>query len=396
MKTKFILAVILVLMIMISNPNADQSAPVKLSLGNRTDVMNVYAYPNNCNRVCYIPQTLEETVSHYLSQSVNRDGFPDAEVEVACDDSCTVILPGTLPSAYPIRIKDFFDTGLKAFGNASKINQDKKWQYGWRFFLPVGLPLLNHRSVQLLHFPPDYTLEEKQDYLDSKTSSRWESLLEANGIPASEVALYEAIIDISPIAAPSDAGSSLGNTYDYFVPYVRNMLNFLLPVDSKDSNTRPLVAYGSPVRKWVKNEFNITDFKVNTAVPLKLSEQKKIPALGANHPSFIWYAVEDWCHKSDEKSHAWALRVMEQDMISACWQAKMAENRDADIHKTLDSCTDYWESRPFDICMRLETKVCEKTEEDAKKICNSSPKRKISSEDAGKLENVAPMDKFLR
>ncbi len=348
MKTKVVLTVILALII--TDAGASQSGPAKVVLGSRADVMNVYAYPNNCGRVCFIPQTLEGTVSLYLGQSVNRDGFLDAEVEVTCDDICTVTLTGTVPSAYPIRIKDFFDIGLEAFGNASKINQNKKWHYDWRFFLPVGLPLLNHRSVQLLHFPPDYTLEEKQDYLDSKTSNRWESLLKANGVPASELELYEAIIDISPIAAPASAGKSLENTYDYFVPYVRNMLNFLLTDDSDDSDTRPLVAYGSPVRKWVEKEFNIKNFKVNTAVSLNLSGQKKIPTLGANHPSFIWYAVEDWCHKSDEKSHAWALRVMEQDMISACWQAKMAENRDADIHKTLDSCTDYWESRPFDIC----------------------------------------------
>ena len=72
-------------------------------------------------------------------------------------------------------------------------------------FLPLVLAVSNHRSVQLLHFPPDYA----QDYLGSKTSQRREDLLKANGVPLEEVTLYESILDIAPIAAPSNAAQTL-------------------------------------------------------------------------------------------------------------------------------------------------------------------------------------------
>ena len=63
--------------------------------------------------------------------------------------------------------------------------------------------------------------------------------------------LYESILDIAPIAAPSNAESQLKNMYSYFENYVVQMLDRLLLSDEGES--RHMVAYGGPVRQWVIN-----------------------------------------------------------------------------------------------------------------------------------------------
>ena len=113
---------------------------------------------------------------------------------------------------YKNLILKFHENGKLAVTAVQNLRSDGKWnEREWRMFLPLGLAISNHRSVQLLHFPPDYSLPA-QDYLGSKTSQRWVDLLEANGIPLEEVTLYENILDIAPIAAPSNAGSQLKHT----------------------------------------------------------------------------------------------------------------------------------------------------------------------------------------
>ena len=101
-----------------------------------------------------------------------------------------------------------------------------------------------------------------------------------------DVTLYEAILDIAPIAAPASAGSSLGDTYEYFEPYVLDMLPVLLK-----NQHLPIVAYGSPVRHWVSSYYNLNKFGVNSVDTIKVTDTISVPILGANHPSYIWYAI---------------------------------------------------------------------------------------------------------
>ena len=41
-------------------------ADVNLQLGTTERVTRLFAYPNNCNVICYRNWTLEQTVEHYL------------------------------------------------------------------------------------------------------------------------------------------------------------------------------------------------------------------------------------------------------------------------------------------------------------------------------------------
>lgn len=53
-----------------------------LDLGDSQRVSRLFAYPNNCSVICYRDRTLEQTVEHYLQQSLTRDGYPQASVRV--------------------------------------------------------------------------------------------------------------------------------------------------------------------------------------------------------------------------------------------------------------------------------------------------------------------------
>ncbi len=172
---------------------------------------------------------------------------------------------------------------VEAVGN---LKEDDKWNHEeWRFFLPLGLSIVNHRSVQLLHFPPDYSLPD-QNYLGSKTSQRWEELLKLNDVPPEEVTLHESILDIAPIAAPASAGKTLSETYSYFEPYVLKML--LLLLDTNDGkHGLPIVAYGGPVRRWVSSFYKLEGFTVNTVNSILVTDTVSATILGANHPSYI-------------------------------------------------------------------------------------------------------------
>ncbi|PNB71323.1 hypothetical protein C1X30_34915, partial [Pseudomonas sp. FW305-BF6] len=82
-----------------------------------------------------------------------------------------------------------------AYNGANKLSADGKWTYNWYLFLPLGMALENRKSVELLHFPPDYSLTQAQGYLESKTTDRWAALLTANNIPADQTPAYQTIID---------------------------------------------------------------------------------------------------------------------------------------------------------------------------------------------------------
>ena len=68
-------------------------------------------------------------------------------------------------------------------------------------------------------------MTESMDYYAAKTCLRWADLLVINGIDESEKEIFRSIIDILPIAAPSNAGGQFDSfLYDSFTPYVKSML----------------------------------------------------------------------------------------------------------------------------------------------------------------------------
>ncbi|AMB84290.1 hypothetical protein AWM79_02820 [Pseudomonas agarici] len=350
---------------------ASAHADVDLKLGSTERVTQLFAYPNNCNVICYRNWTLEQTAEHYLNQSVQRDGYNNAKVTVKSDNGQLYAHFSGVPNGYDKPLAALLDAGDLAYQGASKLNADGKWEYNWYLFLPLGMALDNRKSVELLHFPPDYSLTQAQDYLESKTTDRWAELLTDNGIPAEQTPAYQTIVDIAPIAAPSNAGSALEGVYGYFTDYQTTMVK-AVSVTAKGS-ALPMVAFGAPVRNWIKQQYGVTVAVLGLA-EINPGGGVKVPVLGSNHPSYIWYAADPASYGGDQaKADAAGLKVMGQDLSAACWQAGMGQKPSSDPATLLKSCTENWQvTHKEKTCELFYVSVRNLSETDAQKKCSSA------------------------
>jgi len=335
---------------------------VRFDLGTATNLTALYSYPNSSNGM-----SLKQTLEHYLTQNLNRDhiSLGSAVVAIRTGSTYETIIRGdsSVINNYPSALASFYSSGNLALTAEQSIRNNGGWDVDeWRLFLPHGLAIKNQRTVQLLHFPPDYSLTE-QDYLNSSTSKRWEELLKLNGVVEDDLTLYETILDIAPIAAPASAGSTLDATYSYFEPYVLGILPLLTKADPATSLAIPIVAYGSPVRDWLAAHYNLQSFGVNSVAEIEVSPGINAPVIGANHPSYIWYATET--------SRAYAFSIMEQDLISACWQKTMGVTPQPNANTVMGSCTTTWENNPVGVCIAMEVQAYSKSDAEATSICEA-------------------------
>jgi len=354
--------------------SAAAHADVDLKLGSTERVTRLFAYPNNCSVICFRNWTLEQTVAHYLSQSVQRDGYTGAKVLVKNDNGQIYAEISGVPKGYDKPLTALLDAGDLAYTGASKLNADGKWAYSWYLFLPLGMALENRKSVELLHFPPDYSLTQAQDYLRSNTTDRWAALLTDNGIPADQTPGYQTIVDIAPIAAPASAGSDLEGVYDYFKDYQTTMVKQVSV--SGSGAALPMVAFGAPVRNWIKQQYGPTVNVLGLAT-ITPSAGVNVPVLGSNHPSYIWYAADPKSYTGDDaqaKADAAGLKVMGQDLSAACWQAGMGSKPGTDPKTLLNSCTQTWQvTQKVKTCELFYTSIRNLTAEEAAAKCATVP-----------------------
>ena len=346
-------------------------ADAQIDLGDAQRVTRLFAYPNNCHVICYRDWSLEKTVEHYLSQSVQRDGYANAKVQVTRDNDRLHAHITDVPAHYTEPLRKLLDSGDLAYQGATRLNQNAGWDYSWYLFLPLGMALENRRSIELLHFPPDYSLTRYQDYLKSNTTDRWADLLTYNGIDASQTPAYQTIVDIAPIAAPSDAGKALEGVYSYFNDYQVNMVKQMTVTHA--GQALPMVAFGAPVRAWIQQQYGP---KVNVLGLVSITPGAggtKVPVLGANHPSAIWYAADPKSYDGDQdKADAAGLKMMGQDLSAACWQAGMGRNPQADAKLTLDACSTKWQvTQKKQTCELFYRTIRNMTPEQAAAKCNT-------------------------
>ncbi|SDV05061.1 hypothetical protein [Pseudomonas mucidolens] len=342
-------------------------ADVELDLGTPQRVTQLFAYPNNCNVICFRPWTLEQTVEHYLTQSLQRDGYNRARVSVKTADNQVLAQFSGVPEGYGQPLTSLLNTADLAYQGASQLNRDGKWQFDWSLFLPLGMALENRKSIELLHFPPDYSLTHYQDYLESATTDRWATLLTANGIPAAQTPEYQTIIDIAPIAAPSSAGKDLEGVYSYFTAYQTRMVREL---SVRPDGALPMVAFGAPVRNWIKQQYGPT-LPVLGLAPINPVEGATVAVLGANHPSYIWFGANPDTYDDDQKKADEAgLKIMGQDLSAACWQAAMGQAPGSDPNVQLKGCINTWQvTRKEQTCELFYTSIRELPPEQAKEKC---------------------------
>ncbi|MFZ5934509.1 hypothetical protein BGP84_03295 [Pseudomonas putida] len=345
-------------------------ADARIDLGDAQRVTRLFAFPNNCHVICYRDWTLEQTVEHYLTQSVRRDGHANAQVHVSREHDRLHATISEVPANYAEPLRKLLDSGELAYNGATQLSKDGKWSYDWYLFLPLGMALQNRRSIELLHFPPDYSLTQAQDYLRSNTTDRWAELLTFNGVDASQTPAYQTIIDIAPIAAPASAGDALTGTYGYFKDYQLRMVKEMTLQNT--AKPLPMVAFGAPVRSWIKQQYGP---QVNVLGLVSISPQAgaQVPVLGANHPSAIWYAANKDSHGGDQDAaDAAGLKMMGQDLTAACWQAGMGRNPGAEPKMTLEACSTKWQvTQKKQTCELFFRTVRNYTPEQAAAKCNT-------------------------
>ena len=399
-----------------------------VDLGPVDRVTALFSYPN-CQPlgwICKPTPTLEETVTHYLTQSLQRDGFADSTVSVkksaatnSAPEHIVATFAGSAAAVYPnqvTRVLQAGDAGLKA---VRRLQLDNKWRNDWRFFLPLGLAWVKHPTLEILIYPTDYALDRDQNYLAAQTTERWSELLVSLGLTREESERYQGIIDIAPIAAPHDCmgvsyscGETLTDIPSYFLDYHFQLLRLWLSTESvidgvhRREVPRPAVAFGGWVRAWLKQNFNV-DLGVGEIGSMDVPNIGSVPVIGANHPAYLYNAVcgpvpGENCAPDHFKT---GMEIMRQDAIVACWQIHMGRAWEAtqiasnaagkvtggDPGAVLSSCRSHWneKERTEEICRLLETEGYRKTPDEAKQYCKSGVLKDFvypSDERAAELE----------
>jgi hypothetical protein len=327
--------------------------------GTQADLTDLFSYSkeDQSSKLTSLP----EFVAHVFNKTLQYDRHCGGWSQVLKQEDGQYMLKMYSPhqdlSPYRDRIPAFMaagHAGLAIYKSLEKeIEEQGKGQI--RFLLPAGLSMARTRSVQLLHFPPLETFVYK-DYLYSPTNRRWENLLGNNGLADAHLPELETIVDCVPLAAPGDDSAGIAAFNDKFVPYVKDMLRARLTITG--NRTQPVVAYGGPVRDFLKLAFPDqipAPLDVLSLVELRLFDDPAVvtPVLCANHPSMYLYYTDDTNPKDAEAKK----NVMTQDLIAAGWQARMAYDPAATAASVLDEMKAHWTDNPkvLDIIRQEDT-----------------------------------------
>lgn len=148
---------------------------ITFELGHEEELKALYSISLNSNK-----STLISTIEHWFFQTLTRDGYtlqPGAKNSVKATvvtnkDSYLLTLEG--PDSiekYEQHLTHFLDIGREALHTTAKIKtQHKVWPKGlkpqasnclwdpqqtgqWRFFMPLGMAMLNHKVINFFHYP---------------------------------------------------------------------------------------------------------------------------------------------------------------------------------------------------------------------------------------------------
>jgi len=135
-------------------------------------------------------------------------------------------------------------------------------------------------------------------------------------------------------------------------------------------------AFGAPVRSWIKAQYGPTVNVLGLAT-ISPNAGAKVPVLGANHPSYIWYAANPAAYSGKDaqaKADAAGLKVMGQDLSAACWQAGMGSAPGRDPAAQLKNCTQTWQvARKEKTCELFYTSIRNLPPAQAITKCASAP-----------------------
>ncbi len=359
---------------------------IEIPLGSSEQLTQLYSFPN-------IPgsgDTLSETILYWFRQTLKRDGFIEGDNKSIADirvDDDNYILEISGPDAiqgYVTRLPEFLADGLAALGVIEKLKSEtttwpkeleiptdnKVWDPQntgqWRFFLSLGMAMLNQQALNFFHYPPSRLLNPMRDYLDDPVPVRLIELMEANGLATEQQAwLFSTVMDGAPIAAPDNQGTQYIGQYpnqqsvhlipiNSFHQYQRAQVKLLLNTSAVNSNyTIPIVVYGTPACDVFATLYLE---KGDSLKPLQTKIVEIIPGkttavIGSSHP-YRFYAQAQISDTTDvglgyilpDKCQA-VTKSMVDDLTVVRWQLLMAKDPTQDPRAVLDDCKSYWHNR---------------------------------------------------
>ena len=319
---------------------------IAINLRDKVTAERLFSYPNEGHE----NDTLEQTIDHYFRDSLSREGLTNFIIAPGGDGTGYWVQITLADASVAEQIRSnyqaFFDVGLIGSQDAEAFKATGNWAATWKFLLPLGVPIAFALAVEVMDFPP-LTLIDNQDYLKSKTTSRWWELLIANGVSEAEKARYSCICDIVPVAAKASDGTVLDKSGIYNGPFDSYSLALLelLAASQVAGAQRPLMALGMPIRTWILRLWNLA-INVGDVGTIKLNNGASCAVMASNHPSFFYYAVHSNSGPgADAKNLAAGLAVLKQDIVAAAWQAEMGRNPQLDPHTTLTQCQQIWANR---------------------------------------------------
>ena len=322
-----------------------------IRVGTSEEAELLFSYPNDGHE----QDSLGDTVRHYMLDSLQREDIGISNVSISVTTANVLVnfdhADSVVGDLVVKRYCDFFALGMKGLALSEAFRQTGKWSAKWKFLLPLGLPLEFGSAVEIMDFPP-ISLIKKQDYLNSKTTNRWWELLQLNGVAIPELARFSCIVDIVPVAAPANDGKALDTSGIYEGPFDDYSLA-LLELFSDQSNStrrRPLMALGSPIRKWIQRLWN-QSFEILDVGMIKLPSGESAPVIASNHPSFFFYASSayDGQPDADAKNLATGLAVMKQDIVAAAWHADLGSRPESDPAMALIAAKAKWAGRDAEL-----------------------------------------------
>lgn len=325
-----------------------------------------------------------QTIQSFTLQSLQRDGFNDAQVTVELSANgfsseflITVSSQNPAVQGYATVHPAFLDDnhGAQSFmgsiqcmqcetcstcGLCTTSSDPKCWDPApvsgqpWAMFLPLGLPMLNQQTTLFLDYPPIPALTVQNpngshgDYLNNFTMCRWGRVLNAAG--ANNPYVYETIVDSRPIAAPGsgqDAHLPIPQaTYNNATTgglYINPMLQLLTnPVGALSSGTMPIAVFGYTARQtWGQIIGSPTPSVLQVGTTNLGGQQQSTAWISTNHPDVTSY---NCCSQDKTCGTSTSLVPDEQiDFVTACWMQSMAANPAQDPNAAKTACASQWQ-----------------------------------------------------
>ena len=318
---------------------------------------------------------LARTITMYTQQSLARDGVDGATVTVTfpqvdgTEQVLVTIKPASAVAEVYAKVHPAFldsahaQAGLRAVAACRTLPscwQSQNPTQPWAFFLPLGLPMANQKSLLFLDYPPAVALVNK-DYLDNFTMCRWGRVMGAAG--AANPYLFETIVDARPLAAPGSGEDarlpdpSVWFNSDTGAVYLTPMLQLLSsPAGDAGSNTRPIAIFGSsPRATWGKIVGQEKPVQVLDVGQIKLGGQARTtPWIATNHPDVTSYnccpqdaAPHCIDNRSKPPTKSNNLIGSEQgDFVAACWLLTMAGPNPPAPETAKQQCQARWINPP--------------------------------------------------